>query len=93
MHYNVIKGNILQRKGVTMASEQFSLRLSKKTKDMLQALADATGRTKAFLAQDAIERYLELESWQIKSIQDGIKNVEEGNTVSIDNIKEEWGIE
>lgn len=76
-----------------MASEQFSLRLSKKTKDMLQALADATGRTKAFLAQDAIERYLELESWQIKSIQDGIKNVEEGNTVSIDNIKEEWGIE
>lgn len=76
-----------------MATEQLSLRLSKKTKDMLQALADATGRTKAFLAQDAIERYIELESWQIKSIQEGIKNVEEGHTVSIDNIKEEWGIE
>lgn len=76
-----------------MATEQFSLRLSKKTKDMLQALADATGRTKAFLAQDAIERYLELESWQIKSIQEGIKNVEEGHIVSIDNIREEWGIE
>lgn len=76
-----------------MTSEQFSLRLSKKTKDMLQALADATGRTKAFLAQDAIERYLELESWQIKSIQEGIKNVNDDYTVSIENIKEEWGIE
>ena len=76
-----------------MASEQFSLRLSKKTKDMLQKLADATGRTKAFLAQDAIERYLEIESWQIKSIQDGIKNVNEGNVVTLEDIKQEWGIE
>ena len=76
-----------------MASEQFSLRLSKKTKDMLQELADATGRTKAFLAQDAIERYLEVESWQIKSIQDGIKNIDEGNVVALEDIKQEWGIE
>lgn len=76
-----------------MASEQFSLRLSKKTKDMLQKLADATGRTKAFLAQDAIERYLEVESWQIKSIQDGIKAVDEGNVVSLEDIKQEWNIE
>ena len=76
-----------------MASEQFSLRLSKRTKDMLQELADATGRTKAFLAQDAIERYLEIESWQIKSIQDGIKNVDEGKVVALEDIKQEWGIE
>lgn len=76
-----------------MASEQFPLRLSKKTKDMFQALADATGRTRAFLAQDAIERYLELESWQIKSIQECIKDVEDGHTVSIYDIEEERGIE
>ena len=76
-----------------MASEQFSLRLSKKTKDMLQELADATGRTKAFLAQDAIESYLEIESWQIKSIQDGIKNIDEEKVVALEDIKQEWGIE
>ena len=74
-------------------SEQFSLRLSKGTKDRLQELADATGRTKAFLAQDAIERYLELESWQIKAIQEGIKAVDEGNVVQYEDIKKEWGIE
>lgn len=74
-------------------AEQFSLRLPKGTKDRLQELADATGRTKAFLAQDAIEKYLELESWQIKSIQDGIKDVDEGKTIPIEKIKNEWNIE
>jgi len=74
-------------------AEQFSLRLSKATKDRLQELADATGRTKAFLAQDAIEKYLELESWQIKAIQEGIKEVDNGNIVLYKDIKQEWGIE
>lgn len=71
-------------------AEQFSLRLPKGTKERLQELADATGRTKAFLAQDAIERYLELESWQINAIQEGLKAVDEGKVVSLENIKEEW---
>ncbi|MBQ8460103.1 ribbon-helix-helix protein, CopG family [bacterium] len=71
-------------------AEQFSLRLPKGTKERLQKLADATGRTKAFLAQDAIERYLELESWQIKAIQEGLKAVDEGKVVLLENIKEEW---
>ena len=74
-------------------AEQFSLRLPKGMKDRLQELADATGRTKAFLAQDAIEKYLELESWQIQAIQEGIKAADEGNVVRLENIKEEWGLE
>ena len=74
-------------------AEQFSLRLPKEMKDRLQELADATGRTKAYLAQDAIERYLELESWQIQAIQEGIKAIDEGNIIPLENIKEEWGLE
>jgi len=74
-------------------SEQFSLRLSKDTKEKLQALADATGRTKSFLAQDAIEKYLELESWQIKAIQDGLKNIDENKVVPFDELKKEWNLE
>lgn len=74
-------------------SEQFSLRLPKGTKEKLQELADATGRTKAFLAQDAIERYLELESWQIKAIQDGLKEVDCGKVIPYEDIKNKWGIE
>jgi len=73
-------------------AEQFSLRLPKGTKERLQELADATGRTKAFLAQDAIERYLELESWQIKAIQEGIKDVDEGRIIPYEDIKKKWEI-
>ena len=74
-------------------AEQFSLRLPKGTKERLQQLADATGRTKAFLAQDAIEKYLDLEAWQIASIQEGIKAADEGQVVSYKDIKQEWGLE
>lgn len=76
-----------------MASEQLSLRLSRDTKQKLEQLAQATGRTKAYLAQDAIERYLELESWQIGAIQEGIKAVDNNDVVSINDIKKDWGIE
>ncbi len=73
-------------------AEQFSLRLSKDIKERLQQLADATGRTKSFLAQEAIEKYLELESWQVNAVREGIKAVDEGKTVSFEDIEKEWDI-
>ena len=75
-----------------MASEQFSLRLPKETKSRLEELAHATGRTKAFLAIDAIEKYLDIEAWQISAIQDGIKDIDNNDSVSIEDVKKDWGI-
>ena len=75
-----------------MASEQFSLRIPKETKNKLEELAKATGRSKAFIAVEAIDKYIELESWQIRAVQDGIKAGDEGETISIDKIKKEWEI-
>jgi len=76
-----------------MAAEQFSLRLPKETKARLEELARATGRTKAFLALDAIEKYLEIEAWQISAIQKGINDIDKNNCVSIDVVKKDWEIE
>ena len=75
-----------------MSSEQFSLRLSVETKSRLEELAGATGRTKAYLAIYAIERYLDLEAWQISAIQCGLQDVENEKNVSIDKVKSDWGI-
>ena len=75
-----------------MTSEQFSLRLSKDTKCRLEELAKATGRSKAYLAIDAIEKYLDMEAWQISAIQQGIKDIDENEFVSIDEVKKDWGI-
>lgn len=76
-----------------MASEQFSLRLSKNTKSRLEQLAKATGRTKAFIALDAIEKYLDMEAWQVCAIQQGLKDIDKGNFVSMGDVKNDWGIE
>lgn len=44
------------------------------------------------MSQDITEKYLEFESWQIKAIKRGIKDVKNGDTVSIEDIKAEWNI-
>lgn len=73
--------------------EQFSMRLPKDIKDQLQQLAEATGRTKTYLALDAIEKYLALEAWQIGAIQDGIKDVDNGKFKDINEVKKDWEID
>jgi RHH-type transcriptional regulator, rel operon repressor / antitoxin RelB len=50
-------------------SSVLTLRLSNDTKDKLDKLAKATQRTKSFLAAEAINRYLEIEAWQIAEIE------------------------
>lgn len=75
-----------------MASEHLSLRIPTTTKQRLEELANATGRTKAFLALDAIEKYLEIEAWQISAIKDGLNDIQNNKTVSLDNVKNHWSI-
>jgi RHH-type rel operon transcriptional repressor/antitoxin RelB len=50
-------------------SSVLTLRLKNDTKDKLDKLANATQRTKSFLAAEAINRYLEVEAWQIAEIE------------------------
>jgi len=73
-----------------MASEQFSMRISKETKEKLETLAKATGRSKAFIAVEAIEKYCDLEAWQIMAIQEGIRQADNGQLIPIEEIKREW---
>lgn len=75
-----------------MASEQLSLRISSETKKRLEELAEVTGRNKTYLAIDAIEKYLDIESWQISAIKQGIKDIDNGEFISIENIKKDWNL-
>lgn len=59
-----------------MESSVLTLRLSAKTKNQLEKLATATNRSKSFLAAEAIERYLELEAWQVKEIKQALKEAD-----------------
>ena len=73
-----------------MAKEQISLRIPKETKSKLECLSKATGRDKTFLAIEAIEQYCDLQEWQIQAIQQGIKDIENGDYVSHEDLRQEW---
>ncbi len=67
---------------VGMESSGLTLRVSAKTKSQLEKLAAATNWPKSFLASEAIERYLELEAWQIKEIKQALKETDAGEFAS-----------
>jgi RHH-type transcriptional regulator, rel operon repressor / antitoxin RelB len=73
-----------------MAKENFSLRLSEDLKNKLELIADATGRTKSFIAIEAIENYCDLQSWQISAIKKGLKQADEGKFINHDELKLKW---
>ena len=65
-----------------MESTVLTLRIDAKIKTKLDKLAQATKRSKSFLAAEAIERYLEAEAWQIKEIKQALKEADAGDFVS-----------
>ena len=71
-----------------MESSVLTLRVSNKTKTKLNKLAEATQRSKSYLAAEAIERYLEVEAWQIKEIKQAVKEADNGDFVSDDEFRE-----
>ena len=65
-----------------MESTVLTLRVDTKTKAKLDKLSQATKRSKSFLAAEAIERYLEVEAWQIREIKQALKEADAGDFVS-----------
>lgn len=63
-----------------------SLRLPDELTSQLDALATATGRTKSFLAGQAIRDYIDREAWQIAEIQQAISEADAGDFASDDEV-------
>lgn len=62
-----------------------NLRIPLEIRDQLKDLADITGRTKSFLASQAIESYLTTQAWQIKAIEKAIKKANRKKAKFIDH--------
>lgn len=63
-----------------------SLRLPDELTGQLDALATATGRTKSFLAGQAIRDYIDREAWQVAEIQQAIIEADAGDFASDDEV-------
>ena len=53
-----------------------SIRLDLGTIDRLEALAQGTERSKAWLAAQAVKTYLDVNEWQIQAIREGLKRAD-----------------
>jgi len=69
-----------QRPAITL-----SIRIQSEVRDQLEELANATGRTKSFLAAEAIEHYLETHAWQVKAIEKSVKKANSKKAKFIDH--------
>ena len=60
-----------------------SLRLPDELSDTLASLAHATGRSKSYLALDALREYLAREAWQVSEIQQAINEADAGDSQQV----------
>lgn len=63
-------------------STTMTVRLEDDVKDRLDVLAEATQRSKSFLAAEAIRAYVENNEWQIGEIQAALKEADTGDFAS-----------
>lgn len=71
-----------------------SMRLPAELADQLGALAEATGRTKSFLAVQAIQEFVEREAWQVAEIKKGVEEADAGDFATDEEnaaLNAKWG--
>ena len=77
-----------------MKSTTFTVRVDTGVKKRLERLAKSTGRSRSFLAAEAINEYLELNEWQVASIKRAIASLDRGDGIAHDQVKDwvaSWG--
>ena len=73
-----------------------SLRISEKKAREIETLAKATDRSKSWLLEQALDAYLETQSWQIARIERGLAEIDRGEAVPHEKVAEwlsGWGRE
>jgi predicted transcriptional regulator len=77
-----------------MRSTTFTLRVNTGVKKRLERLAKSTGRSRSFLAAEAINEYLEVNEWQVTGIRRAIASLDRGKGVPQQLVKDwvtSWG--
>ena len=71
-----------------MNTDTVSVRLPRSTKARLQQLAKSTGRSRAYLAAEAIEEYLDINEWQVAGILGAIASLDRGKGIPHQRVKQ-----
>jgi RHH-type rel operon transcriptional repressor/antitoxin RelB len=71
-----------------MNTDTFSVRVDRSTRSRLEKLAKSTGRSRSFLAAEAITAYLDTNEWQISGITAALSSLDRGKGIVHDRIKQ-----
>jgi RHH-type transcriptional regulator, rel operon repressor / antitoxin RelB len=71
-----------------MNTDTFSVRVDRSTRSRLEKLAKSTGRSRSFLAAEAIGAYLDTNEWQISGITTALASLDRGRRIPHDGVKQ-----
>ena len=77
-----------------MASTTFTVRVDAAVKKRLEKLAKSSGRSRSFLAAQAINDYLDVNEWQVAGIKSAIRSLDRGEAIAHDHVRDwvaSWG--
>jgi RHH-type rel operon transcriptional repressor/antitoxin RelB len=77
-----------------MPSATFTVRVDAAAKKRLEKLAKSTGRSRSFLAAEAISEYLDVNEWQVAGIKRAITSLDRGEGVPHEQVRDwvaSWG--
>ena len=75
-------------------STTMTVRLEDNLKDRLEKLAEATQRSKSFLAAEAIREFIELNEWQVEELKLAMKEADSEDFASdqeVNDLFDRWG--
>lgn len=76
-------------------STTMTIRLEADLKQRLEKLAEATHRSKSFLATEALRDFIELNEWQVQEVKAAIKEADNGDFASDKEVNKtfaKWGV-
>ena len=73
------------------SSTTFTVRVDSAVKKRLEKLAKSTGRSRSFLAAEAIEEYVDVNEWQVAGIKRAMQSMDRGEGIPHEEIKQWLG--
>ena len=77
-----------------MITEVLTLRVPAQVKTNLESFGKSIHRSKSYIAEKAIEEYLERNSWQIAELKSAEEEIKQGKFISndeVNNYLDSWG--
>jgi predicted transcriptional regulator len=71
-----------------MASTTFTVRVESLVKKRLEKLAKSTGRSRSFLAAEALNEYLDVNEWQVAGVKRAMASLDRGGGIPHEDVKD-----